>query len=140
MGSKIDTVKGFTIIITCNVNGVPIPVLNWTKDGQDISPDERVVLLESNGRLVIRDSVVEDSGNYTCTASSRAGQASSTSLVTVSGKPVTLVNSPFLRYSRPRRKAPTCPREETCCRDMSQGQNHTRACCSKGMLQQYVPL
>lgn len=93
MGSKIDTVKGVTIIITCEVKGVPKPVVNWTKDGQDISPHERVVL-ESNGTLIIRDSIAEDSGNYTCNASSRSGLDSSTSPVTVSGKAVALVNSP----------------------------------------------
>ena len=58
--------------------------MSWTKDDQDILPDEREVL-GSNGTLIIRDSTLEDSGNYTCTASSRIGQTSSTSAVAVSG-------------------------------------------------------
>lgn len=88
VGSKIDALKGATITITCEVKGVPKPKVSWTKDGQNISPDERMVL-GSNGTLIIRDSSLEDSGNYTCTASSRSGQTSSTSPVAVSGKAVT---------------------------------------------------
>lgn len=85
VGSKIDALKGATITITCEVKGVPKPNVSWTRDGQSISPDERVVL-GSNGTLIIRDSSLEDSGNYTCTATSRAGQSSSTSPLAVSGK------------------------------------------------------
>ena len=85
VGSKIDALKGATITITCKVKGVPKPTVSWTKDDQDILLDERVVL-DSNGTLIIRDSTLEDSGNYTCTASSRIGQTSSTSAVAVSGR------------------------------------------------------
>ena len=92
VGSKIDTLKGVTIIIKCEVKGVPKPVVNWTKDGQDLTPDERVVMAP-NGTLIIRDSTAQDSGNYTCTASSRSGKDSSTSAVTVSGKAETLAKS-----------------------------------------------
>jgi len=87
VGSKIDALKGATITITCEVKGVPKPKVSWTKDGRNISPDERLVL-GSKGTLIIRDSTLDDSGNYTCTASSRTGQTSSTSPVAVSGKVV----------------------------------------------------
>lgn len=85
IGSKIDALKDATITITCEVKGVPKPNVSWTRDGQSISPDERVVL-GSNGTLIILDSSLEDSGNYTCTATSRTGQSSSTSPLEVSGK------------------------------------------------------
>jgi len=85
VGSKIDALKGAIITITCEVKGVPKPNVSWTRDGQSISPDERVVL-GSDGTLIIRDSSLEDSGNYTCTATSRIGQSSSTSPLAVSGE------------------------------------------------------
>lgn len=85
IGSKIDALKGAIITITCEVKGVPKPNVSWTRDGQSISPDERVVL-GSDGTLIIRDSSLEDSGNYTCTATSRIGQSSSTSPLAVSGE------------------------------------------------------
>ena len=44
------------------------------------------MLVNSNGTLVIRNSSVKDSGNYTCAASSRSGQDNATSSVTVVGK------------------------------------------------------
>ena len=89
VGSKIDALKGATITIICEVKGVPKPKVSWTKDGQNISPDERVVL-GPNGTLIIRDSTVDDSDNYTCTARSRTGQSSSTSPVAVLGKTVSV--------------------------------------------------
>lgn len=89
VGSKIDALKSAAITITCEVKGVPKPKVSWTKDGRNISPGERVVL-GSNGTIIIRDSSVDDSGNYTCTARSRTGQSSSTSPVAVLGKTVSV--------------------------------------------------
>ena len=89
VGSKIDALKGATITITCEVKGVPKPKVSWTKDGQNISPDERVVL-GPNGTLIIRESTLDDSGDYTCTARSRTGQSSNTSPVAVLGKTVSV--------------------------------------------------
>ena len=89
VGSKIDALKGAAITITCEVKGVPKPKVSWTKDGQNISPDERVAV-GSNGTLIIRDSTLDDSGNYMCTARSRTGQSSSTSPVAVLGKNVSM--------------------------------------------------
>ncbi|CAH3165274.1 unnamed protein product, partial [Porites lobata] len=64
--------NGATISLTCAVKGIPKPDVNWTKDGQSLLLGERLVVI-SNGTLVIRDSSVNDSGNYTCTAKSRSG-------------------------------------------------------------------
>ena len=84
MGSKVNAFKGATISLTCAVKGIPQPDVNWTKDGQSLLLGERLVV-SSNGTLIIRDSSVNDSGNYTCTAKSRSGQDAATSSVTVAG-------------------------------------------------------
>ena len=84
VGSKVNAFKGATISLTCAVKGIPKPDVNWTKDGQSLLLGERLVV-SSNGTLVIRDSSVNDSGNYTCTAKSRSGQDDATSSVTVAG-------------------------------------------------------
>ena len=85
VGSTINAFKDAMIKITCAVQGVPKPEVSWTKNGQGISLGERVGM-DSNGTLIIRDSLVEDSGEYTCTAKSRAGQTSSSSPLNVAGK------------------------------------------------------
>lgn len=85
VGTKIDTINGTTVVIACNVKGVPKPTVNWSKDGQSISSHDGVTFA-SNGTLIIRVSKAEDRGNYTCTASSRSGIDSATSPVTVSSK------------------------------------------------------
>lgn len=76
--------KGATISLTCAVKGIPKPDVNWTKDDQSLSLVERLVA-SSDGTLLIRDSSVNDTGNYTCTAESRSGQDDATSSVTVAG-------------------------------------------------------
>lgn len=85
VGSKVNAFQGTTIKITCGVKGVPEPEVTWTRDGKAISSDERVGL-DSNGTLIIRDSSVEDSGDYTCEAKSRAGQTSASSSVNIASK------------------------------------------------------
>lgn len=67
------------------MQGVPKPEVSWTKDGEGILVGERV-RLDSNETLIIRDSFVEDSGEYTCKAKSRAGQTSASSPLNVAGK------------------------------------------------------
>lgn len=44
------------------------------------------MVVDSNGTLIIRDTSVEDSGDYSCAANSRAGRASATSPLVVTGE------------------------------------------------------
>ncbi|XP_068741513.1 hemicentin-1-like isoform X2 [Montipora capricornis] len=92
IGSKIDAFEGATVKITCEVTGMPKPNVQWTKDGQRILSGERV-RLDSNGTLIIRRASFEDSGDYTCSAKSRAGQTSITSPVNVEATMLPLIVS-----------------------------------------------
>ena len=85
VGSKIDAFEGATVKITCAVTGVPKPDVQWSMDGETISPGGRVTL-DVNGSLVINGALLQDSGDYTCTGSSRGGQTSATSTLNVGGR------------------------------------------------------
>lgn len=85
VGSKIDAFEGATVKITCTVTGVPKPDVQWSMDGETISPGGHLTL-DVNGSLVIDGAFLQDSGDYTCTANSRGGQTSATSSLDIRGR------------------------------------------------------
>ena len=85
VGTRVNAFKEATLLLTCLVQGVPAPEISWSKGDQKVVTGARFLLV-SNGTLIIRNSSVDDSGNYTCTANSSVGQDSSTSPVFISGK------------------------------------------------------
>nr|XP_042899314.1 hemicentin-1 isoform X1 [Parasteatoda tepidariorum] len=62
--------------LKCNVEGNPIPSITWMKNGVFIDPflEPNVRFIEENSALLIKWTRIEDSGKYTCIASSAAGQ------------------------------------------------------------------
>ncbi|GFY50994.1 obscurin [Trichonephila inaurata madagascariensis] len=59
---------GEDIEFTVEVDGTPEPTVTWSKDGQTLSPSERIKIT-SDGKvkkLVIKNATVEDAGNYSC--------------------------------------------------------------------------
>ncbi|XP_055948498.1 hemicentin-1-like isoform X2 [Argiope bruennichi] len=62
--------------IYCAADGNPKPVITWMKNGQFIDSflDPNIQFEENKSVLVIRWTRTEDSGKYTCIASSTAGQ------------------------------------------------------------------
>lgn len=61
-GSKVVTISGNNVILSCPVQGFPTPSIQWRKGD--------VLLGEEESTLTLLDTEVNDSGQYTCTATS----------------------------------------------------------------------
>ena len=72
-----DVEEGDDVLLHCDANGDPIPLVTWKKDGQ--------ILQQSNTTtsLVIANIELREAGNYVCTAENRVGSASRSILVRV---------------------------------------------------------
>ncbi|XP_033744739.1 muscle M-line assembly protein unc-89-like isoform X28 [Pecten maximus] len=75
------------IKIQCQVEGKPLPEVSWVKDNKKLSPSENLTV-EWNAdsgisTLWFQSLTVQDSGKYTCIASSSAGSCSCSATFTV---------------------------------------------------------
>ena len=76
--------EGDTITITCTPIGTHTPTIVWRKDNRRYFGDRRVSV--SDGRVVIRDALVGDSGSYQCQAYNDAGSVTVQSNINVQRK------------------------------------------------------
>lgn len=66
---------GETATLGCIANGNPVPTITWwSPSNRVIQPGKEKYYVMSNGSLVVQDAQSLDEGNYTCKASSSAGQ------------------------------------------------------------------
>ena len=76
-------VAGSTIVLSCSVYGIPIPSLDWTRDGVTLSSDLISRALSGTYNVTetvtVQSAVTGDSGLYACVASNRAGSSGSAS-------------------------------------------------------------
>ena len=85
IGDNVTALTNTSITIQCHANGVPTPTVTWRKDGQEITDAGRYTV-QDDGSLLIGDTDEEDTGLYTCTADSVAGQDSASSTMQIIGK------------------------------------------------------
>lgn len=80
-------VEGSTVRLACRAMGTPEPGFQWFKDGKPISSEGRFNISQSVSgfTLVIKDCQVEDSGEYKCEATNKAGSVSTSAKITVTG-------------------------------------------------------
>lgn len=73
----------------CDISGEPPPAVSWTLDGRKLEPSRHVNIsnIDYNSKLVIRDAVRGDSGEYTIMATNSSGKDQVTVHVTVTDKP-----------------------------------------------------
>lgn len=74
---------------SCRVSGTPIPQISWFHAGRPIAHHREVKVLQSqNGNvgLIITEVFPEDTGDYTCVARNKAGEARTTATLMVEGK------------------------------------------------------
>ena len=72
--------EGNPLLLVCEPDGFPVPVIIWTKNGKLLMGSE------NKTEFIIHDTSKEDAGKYKCEASNIAGRASYTCTVEVTGK------------------------------------------------------
>ena len=81
---KVVTVSGNTLTLNCNATGDPEPVISWKRAGAQL-PAGRTQQI--NGALVIRNTEMNDTGNYICVATSAGvSDVQSVTSIEVAGK------------------------------------------------------
>ncbi|KAM4608731.1 titin-like [Polymixia lowei] len=70
--------EGESVTLECQITGHPAPVVMWFREDYKIesSIDFQITYERGFARLVIREAFAEDSGRFTCTATSEAGTVS----------------------------------------------------------------
>lgn len=74
-------VQGSEVVLPCEAQGSPLPLVSWMKDGEPLLPQS----LEQGPGLKLEAVTVGDSGTYSCTAASEAGEARRSFRLTVMG-------------------------------------------------------
>ena len=66
---------GSNVTFNCTVSGDPAPLVNWTKDGNLLPFNQKVLtnLTTVESQLVIRGVTMNDTGKYRCVASNSMG-------------------------------------------------------------------
>ncbi|XP_077377558.1 hemicentin-1 [Festucalex cinctus] len=68
--------EGVAITLSCEMSGVPKPVVVWSKGRQPLPRDSSSLQADPNGNLRIPHPATDDAGIYVCTATSPVGYAS----------------------------------------------------------------
>lgn len=92
---------GSTIVLECNVQGIPLPGITWYKDakkiasvGAEAGETDNVDVYDGDGRyrvevdrsLFINELKMEDMGVYQCVANNEAGESSITTWLKIKSK------------------------------------------------------
>ncbi|EDO32296.1 predicted protein, partial [Nematostella vectensis] len=78
IGGQVTSLSGVDITLNCSARGLPPPDIEWMNGGKMITVQ--------GPRLVLRNVMSSDSGNYTCIASNVVGRASASTMVNVTGR------------------------------------------------------
>lgn len=80
-------VEGSSVRLACRAMGTPEPGFQWYKDDKPISAGGRFDISQSVSgfTLVIKECQVDDSGEYKCEATNKAGSVSTSAKITVTG-------------------------------------------------------
>ncbi|KAG8517174.1 Hemicentin-1 [Galemys pyrenaicus] len=80
---EISVIVNNPLELTCIASGIPIPKITWMKDGRPLPQVDQMQTLGGGEILRISSVQVEDTGRYTCLASSPAGDDDKEYLVRV---------------------------------------------------------
>lgn len=76
--SKVTTIPGNKLTLTCNVSGLPDPKITWKRN--------ELIAQDGGSSYVVPKLRTSDTGVYTCVAGNLVGKVSATSHVIVLGK------------------------------------------------------
>ncbi|KAJ8379625.1 hypothetical protein SKAU_G00004030 [Synaphobranchus kaupii] len=94
---KMDAEVGSEVILPCEAEGIPTPLVTWSRDGHPIPPITAWFSVLPSGSLKISDVRLIDSKRYTCSAVNPAGNVSLTYNLHVHAKPRIQVTPPLLK-------------------------------------------
>lgn len=79
--------EGESVTLECQISGQPAPTILWFREDYKIesSIDFQISYMNGFARMVIREAFAEDSGRFTCTATSEAGTVSTSCYLLVKG-------------------------------------------------------
>lgn len=79
--------EGESVTLECQISGHPTPVIMWFREDYQIesSIDFQITYKSGFARMVIREAFAEDSGRFSCTATSEAGTVSTSCYLLVKG-------------------------------------------------------
>ncbi|XP_021053028.1 hemicentin-1 [Mus pahari] len=80
---EVSVIVNNPLELSCIASGIPAPKISWMKDGRPFLQTEQVQTLEGGAFLRVSSAQVEDTGRYTCLASSPAGDDDKEYLVRV---------------------------------------------------------
>nr|XP_044998229.1 hemicentin-1 isoform X3 [Jaculus jaculus] len=80
---EISVIVNSPLELSCIASGVPVPKITWMKDGRPLLQTDQVQTIEGGMVLRVSSAQVEDTGRYTCLASSPAGDDDKEYLVRV---------------------------------------------------------
>lgn len=82
-------VVNHTASFFCPIEGDPMPVITWQKNGQELLGDsERIFISEDGRNLTIDKADLLDTARYTCIARNEAGKTDKSFNLEVQGKKV----------------------------------------------------
>ena len=81
----LSPLEGERLTLACQANEATKEI-RWTKDGVPVNTRANTSLTGNNSTLVIEKVLISDSGKYSCKAINKAGSASSSVDITVTGK------------------------------------------------------
>ena len=76
--------EGERLTLACQANKATKEI-QWTKDGVPVNTRAKIYPFGNNSTLVIENVLTSDSGKYSCKAVNKAGSASSSVDITVTG-------------------------------------------------------
>ncbi|EGV99559.1 Hemicentin-1 [Cricetulus griseus] len=80
---EVSVIVNNPLELSCIASGIPAPKVSWMKDGRPFLQTDQVQILEGGAILRVSSAQVEDTGRYTCLASSPAGDDDKEYLVRV---------------------------------------------------------
>ncbi|CAO2637185.1 Hmcn1, partial [Lemmus lemmus] len=80
---EVSVIVNDPLELSCIASGIPAPKVSWMKDGRPFVQTDQVQILEGGAILRVSSAQVEDTGRYTCLASSPAGDDDKEYLVRV---------------------------------------------------------
>lgn len=85
--ANVTVTEGESVTLECQISGTPEPTIMWFREDYKIEStiDFQITYVGGYARLVIREAFAEDSGRFSCTATSAAGTISTSCYLLVKG-------------------------------------------------------